>query len=712
MKKFSFYICFFLISSILYLQAKEQKVTHQLNDSGKKFEAEYLKEMQALKAAVIQSLPAINEAQKTAYTNAIKSEKDAKAKLDSAQQNLGKVKQAEGLVGHARGKWIGGADKGIAKANEMLKKAKTDAQRDAAQKELVKWQKNREDGLKALKERQAMLDKAKADEPKFLKAIDDAKKELAAAKAAVTGTLSQLKADSLLGSSKLDDKLVKFSLMNEATAAGLAAFAQKGSENKKLLDQLLSNTALMKEMLLADGAQKGQYGQAMTIYSNIQKLSSKANSGHFQRLALAISLEHAVPISQRNPEALTNAAQYIDPVKRYIHYEKAFLNKELDPAFQFLTTWDYRMVVNGNEPDETLAWGREMLRVYRPDQVTMDDYRWRYVAAVKTDIRYGSEDNKYDKDDLQFFQNILMNGGICGRRAFYGRFILRAFGIPTVPRPQKGHAALAHWTPKGWVICLGAGWGSGWAPQRPNSDLDFLEITQARQNLEEFVKVKRSMWIGDVMGEERKYGFRTGNNAPAFWNSLSLNVQKKIIADLDPKILAAVGTDIGEANESRVKDKVIKVSISEEDKKITAGTNGQILIPAAACTKPTNSTGKIKFMKSYLGGMQLHYERNGNAQDFEYTIDVPAAGKYLLSAKVATPTWKQSLLVFANGSKESIEMELPHTVGLWEICQPVTLNLNKGKNVLKFSRGSENPEAGKRHKGVTIKEFTLKPLGN
>ena len=54
-----------------------------------------------------------------------------------------------------------------------------------------------------------------------------------------------------------------------------------------------------------------------------------------------------------------------------------------------------------------------------------------------------------------------MNGGVCGRRAFFGRFILQSFGIPTVARPQTGHASLVHWTPDGWVICLGGGWGSG-----------------------------------------------------------------------------------------------------------------------------------------------------------------------------------------------------------------------------------------------------------
>jgi len=56
------------------------------------------------------------------------------------------------------------------------------------------------------------------------------------------------------------------------------------------------------------------------------------------------------------------------------------------------------LAVNGNEPDWTLAWGREMLHNYRPDHISTPDYRWRYVAAVRTDIKYGSQDNKYDKD--------------------------------------------------------------------------------------------------------------------------------------------------------------------------------------------------------------------------------------------------------------------------------------------------------------------------
>ena len=79
-----------------------------------------------------------------------------------------------------------------------------------------------------------------------------------------------------------------------------------------------------------------------------------------------------------------------------------------------------------------------MLRNYRPDHIFAPDYGWRYVQAVRTEVQYGSQNVKYDLPSLQNYQNIIMNGGVCGRRAFFGRFILRSFGIPTWGVTQHG----------------------------------------------------------------------------------------------------------------------------------------------------------------------------------------------------------------------------------------------------------------------------------
>ena len=673
-----------------------------LTEGGQKLEARYAEQLKALQAEISKALPAVDEQKRAAYLKACEAEKAAEAEVKAAEMRLGKVTTAQALVNHAKGKWIGGAEKGIAKTKEMLKNATTDAEREAAQKELAKWEANKQDGLKALEERQKAFDKVKGDEPRLVRELEAAKKTLALAQAGMMKAVRGLNLGSFLGSDTLDAQLAKSVVLLEATPRGLAEFAQQGKAQEGLVETLLADADLMKQMAVADGAQDAKYGRAMEIYTAIQKASRKAKDGVLQRLALAIGLEHAVPVKQRNPKGQPDAPATVDPVKRYLHYEKAYLGGELDPAFKGLTVWDYRMVVNGYEPDETLAWGRKMLRNYRPDHISTPDYRWRYVAAVRTEIKYGSQDNKYDKPELQFFQNILMNGGVCGRRAFFGRFMLRAFGIPTTARPQPGHAALTHWTPDGWVICLGGRWGVGSTRTRYRKDLDFLANTQARTNAKAFLQVKRAQWVGDVLGEKRIFGLHAGT--PGFWYGVSLYLQRDIIEKAKAVALAAVGTDIGEANESKVKEKIEAATITEADRKITVGKDGAITIPAVACSKPTNSTPKIKFMESNLGGMQLHYNRLGNLEEFEYTFDAPAAGKYALTARVVTPSWKQHLFVTANGAGQPTDIALPHTVGMWDTTEPVEVTLVKGRNVIRFSRDHE------RLKGVTIKDFTLTPV--
>ena len=419
-----------------------------------------------------------------------------------------------------------------------------------------------------------------------------------------------------LASDELDDALVTAVVLIDATPRGLAAFAQQDPEHEELVKQLLKDAALMKQMLVADGAKAtkqgrstgpAQYGPAIKIYRDIQAASPKADSGVLQRLALAISLEHAVPIAQANPKAEPEAPAAIDPVKRYLHFEKAWLDGELDATFEHLNTWDFRMVVNGDEPDETLAWGREMLRNFRPDHIYNSNFGWRYVSIVGSDVRYGSGDVKYDRPELQKYQNILMNGGVCGRRAFFGRFILRSFGVPTTARPSRGHAALAHWTPKGWVVNLGGGWGAGWTATPYKKDVDFLASTQARPHREAFLKVKRAQWIGVILGEKRTYGEHDGD--PDFWHGVALRTQRAIIDESKAVTLAALGEDLGEANEPTVAEKVMASPVTPEDREIRVDGNGVITIPAAAYCKPTGNTRDVFAMKSFGGGLQIFLPR-------------------------------------------------------------------------------------------------------
>ena len=358
-------------------------------------------------------MPTVSEQKKTALQKARDAVKAAEAQANAAQQSLSKIQGARALVDHAKGKWIGGAEKGIAAAEAALKKATTEAEREAAKKDLAKWQANKEDGLKALKERQEALDKAKLDEPKVTQANQAAQAALAQAR---TNELMAAKAlltdlEPFLSSDKLDAKLVKCTVLAEATPRGLAEFAQQGQEQEALVEKLLADPALMKQMLEAGGAKFSKYGRAMEIYTAIQKASPKAREGVFQRLALATSLEHAKPINQSNAQDQKDAPTVVDPVKRYLHYEKAYLDGELDPAFKNFSAWEYRLVVDCDAPDSIHAWGREMLRNYRPDHIYNPDYGWRYAATVGPKSSTVHKRQSDDLPSLHTYQNIPKNGG-------------------------------------------------------------------------------------------------------------------------------------------------------------------------------------------------------------------------------------------------------------------------------------------------------------
>lgn len=675
---------------------KPTKETVSLTADGKRLEAQYAATLSTLQSEIAKSLPTVDQQKKAALKAATEAVRKAGADAETAQGGQDEINKAKALVEHAKGKWIGGAEKGIAAAEAALKNAKSDAERDAAKKDLAKWQANKEDGLKALKERQADYDKAKAGESKSRAAGDSARAALAKAKADETSAFKAIQADlaPVLASDKLDAKLVKCTILTEATPGGLAEFAQQGRDKEALVEKLLADDKLMKEMLVDGGVDYGKYGRAMEIFTAIRKASPKADSGNLLRLALATSLEHAVPIEQSNPKDDTKSPVVVDPVRRYLHYEKAFLDGELDPAFKDLNTWEYRQVVNSDAPDEILAWGREMLRNYRPDHIYTSNYGWRYAATVKTEVPYGSQNVVCDLSTLHNYQNIIKDGGVCGRRAFFGRFILRSFGIPVWGVTQHAHAALSHWTPNGWVINLGAGFNKSWwdKDEMSLSGTQFLEDTQAREQVQEYPQVLRARWISRILGEEA-YNERK-KVAGGFWSSMA-HFQSAALASKSVT-LGPLGEELAEANEPEQKQ-------SGESQKVTAADqavvveNGTIAIPAAAHQKPA---GKFIDMKSFPGGMQVHCLGGFKSR---YEFNAPRAGRYSLTASVVTVQEGQAFLYAVNDATQPVESPVPYTVGRWQQTKPIEVSLVQGRNVLNF-------ELKEGSRGVTIKDFTLKAL--
>jgi len=358
-----------------------------------------------------------------------------------------------------------------------------------------------------------------------------------------------------------------------------------------------------------------------------------------------------------------------------------------------------------------------MLRIFRPDCIPDGGNTSLYVDVVDKEIFYTSAMVKEDRPDNAFMQNVLANGGICGRRAFFGRFVLQAFGVPAVERVEPGHSTLAHWHPDGWKTRLGGRWGAssrgyyakmGGRPKLYGADVNFLASSQAREDATAVMRVKRAQWIGALVGEERKPGLITYSGKtngpkppkkgeiekPIFWNDLALQEQRRIIAGLESAKAKSPTTPS------------VAVKAPAATGKVIVDDKGVITIPSAACSSPTESTkvlfhggqsDLIVFVKNKSGDTLLHLSRFSKVADtFEYTFDVPKGGKYQLAASVATPKWDQRLIATVNGGAP-VPVALPYTIGLWDKTAPVEIELKAGKNVLKFHGPAR----------VTIKDFNL-----
>ncbi len=704
-----------------------------LSDAGKALEAKYASTQAALKAELEKAIPKLDEAKIAAWMQTVQAE-DASANEAAAKaKELAKLQGAPGKLRDLEDQ-LKYAPQTLEDAQEDLTRARARGEEDpermkvlqSAESFLASRQKDI-DRLKAgIEKAKAEVEDAKVKLPEAIKAAEAAKQVHDQALANTWKAMDALGVSGLLSSSALDAKLAQFMIIKEATPFGLAEFAQQSPENQKLVDQLFADKGLMVQMLVNDGAEKGKYGQAMKIYTDIQKASPKAKEGVYQRLAMAISLSHAEPLLKRarptgdvvhaTTDMKKDPSLFIDPVQRYLNFAKWYEAGELQKGFDRLNVWNLRRVVDNIDPDEIYVWGRQMLHTLRPDLIPDNDDTLKFVDLTDAEVAYGSGGLVNDLPDKHFMQNILANGGICGRRGFFTRFILQSFGVPAIERVEPGHSTVALWHPTGWKTVLGGGFGKsnrgfyskmGGGGGGYGADVNFVASSAAREDETGYLKVKRAQWIGSLMGEEWKPGLITYSGKtkgpaplkpgqvakPSAWHDIGLHEQRRIISQLKP---GTTSSSVAKANPAATG-------------KASVDANGVITIPSASTSKPTESKrvlykGRnvelILFVNNKEGKTVLHMGRYAKSGDsFEYTFDAPKAGKYKLVADLATPKPNQKLFVTANGGT-AVEIPLPYTIGLWGKSDPVEVELKAGSNVLKFTGPVR----------ATFDQFTLTPV--
>ena len=489
--------------------------------------------------------------------------------------------------------------------------------------------------------------------------------------------------------------MAKLALLTDATPERLAGFAQKGEDEKALIDQLLGNDKLVVQAMTMGGASGENYGQAMRNYTAIQKASKRSHEGFFQAWALAVSLQNTGD-TYVYPDV--PAAESL--VKYYLNYLKAYDDGILDPTFSKLggTGWNYRFVFPDSYTLEDIDWIRKVLRNYRPDHTRLE-YRWRYCRIVRSDIPYTSNvDRSGMPAELSNIQKFFLEGGICGPRAFVGQISGYAFGIPSRRAPSPGHGAMAHWTPDGWTTVLGPHFYfcshiNGMPP------MNFLLASQAQEDPKGFREALMCEWLGKALAEDAPGDF---GSSGGFWRLLGFYKRQAIVEDQKIEDIGATGEELAESNVSSEKEEVEEIEIPEEFKKISVAGDGTITIPVAACRSPKNGE-KIRFMESIDGGMQVHYGLAGRRPELlSYTIEIPKAGKYEFSGHVCSVTMNQEFLLRIN-RRTLVDVDIPYTKADWMDTEPVELELKEGRNRISFTQRAPN-------KGLSIKKFKLKPV--
>jgi hypothetical protein len=301
-------------------------------------------------------------------------------------------------------------------------------------------------------------------------------------------------------------------------------------------------------------------------------------------------------------------------------------------------------------------------------------------------------------------------GGVCGWRAFFSRFVRKAFGLPTWGVTQPGHAAMSSWAPAGgWTIQLGASWLFSWWGARSGDDF-YLEA-QAREDRPAFQSVLRGGWVAKARGEAPVASNWVPSDPRAYgkgglWGALMLYAKK-----------LAVNASGGAPPPPRpVGPSVVPTSVAAllaawperwPAPNITVDGNGTILIPAAA-TAHVNRSAAVAVMKSFdLRGEQL-LALSGNyvdpaASSFSYEVSVRDAGVRFLTANITTWHIDIDLLLRVNSASDDQLLAVPvfYTFGYWRETPPLAVPLVAGVNVLTFMRSTEAVAP------LAIKEFRV-----
>eukprot|EP00980_Cylindrotheca_fusiformis_P007218 scaffold1525_cov142-Cylindrotheca_fusiformis.AAC.18 len=482
------------------------------------------------------------------------------------------------------------------------------------------------------------------------------------------------------------DSALKGMIITQATPAKLADFSAKDKKHGKAIDELLKSTALMKEMLGNGGAKGGNFGQAIVTYNQIlADLEENEFAAVNKKLAMAVALELAEPIYEFDTRI------EVDPIERYNHFAEAYKNGELDPAFPHFSIWELRHVVNCDAKNDQMKWGRDMMINYAPYITVLTEEKLKYCFILETDVLMRPSNWT---SSPRTYQQVLSGGGNAAPNAWFGRFILKAHGIPSWGCKQGKSDGFTRWTPTGWETMMKTSWDK--CEWKGVSGSDFKGEVDARAAYspkEYFNKLALLECFAEVL-DGRRGGLSEEEKSILHplrvWRSLSIVQKALMLEPAGPEKFERSGPG-GVKTRLEKYLEMFEVEQPDEKERVKRGT---LIIPV---TSHEFTDGPMKIVDCFKGGKQLNLL--GGEAKIDFLVPESAKGKTNLELKVCTVHAKQTPLLLTIDDGEPIPIEVPYTVGEWGKTKPIKVDLS-GDETIRFSR-----EKGSM--GLVIKDIRL-----
>ncbi len=470
-------------------------------------------------------------------------------------------------------------------------------------------------------------------------------------------------------------------------AAKLDAFA-KVQANRAFLAWVMKSTQIMDMYLETVASTAGQIGDGAISIDVLDRWHRLYTEDPDSREGIYLKLAMATAIAPPGGRC-TYRDEIIDWMKRYKHFKTAHQNKELLPSFDHLLVCDYIKVVNSTAADRDLAWGRQMIKAWRPDLLRKEQIH-QIVSEVWRRFSPFPFDNGYT--------TVLEGGGKCGPRGAFGAFICQAFGIPAITVGQPAHycfAARADFPGEEpqpgsvWKVYQGRGWqvsdcGGCYGPQ-------FLAEMTKRYRTEELSTIAHLTWLASALSSKQRAGAL---------HELAVKVRKPVNTS-DPLGVPAAEVDVVIADKNAAP---VPAPVAEDPITVPSGViHVEAETFAASFAEPmypAEQKGAVYIYDCYTGGKQVNFPRNMKTTWVDYAIDVPEAGTYGMEVMLAAANRGQVLDV-SRGSEKLGTIEIPGTIGLWKKMGPVDISLAKGKQTLRISAPMQ--------RGIALRWFELSP---